>query len=82
MRVEQEGSDEMGGREDDPGDAGVPESDRQKSVGHVDEETDREGSGERSSCSKVLRSGGGRRIAGILATHLVQPRQMNAQGYL
>lgn len=41
MRVEQEGSDEMSSRESNPGDAGMSESDRQESVGHVDEKTDR-----------------------------------------
>jgi len=54
--VEQKGSDEMSSREDDPGDAGVPESDRQQSVGHVDEEADRQGGGEGSPDSKILRS--------------------------
>lgn len=77
MRVEQEGSDEMSSRENNPGDAGMPESDRQKSIGHVDEKTDRQGGSERSSGWKVPRFRGEWRIAGILATHFVQSRQMN-----
>lgn len=56
--VKQDGSNEMSGREDDPGDAGVPESDRQKSVGHVDEEAGRQSGGEGSTGSKILRPGG------------------------
>lgn len=49
----------MSGREDDPGDAGVPESDWQKSVGHVDEEADRQSGGEGSTGSKIFRPGEG-----------------------
>jgi len=80
--VEQEGSDEMSSREDDPSDAGVPESDRQQGVGHVDEEADRQGGGEWSPDSKVLRFRREWCIADIFATPLVQPRQMNAQSHL
>lgn len=71
----------MSGREDDPGDAGVPESDRQKSVGHVDEEAGRQSGGEGSTGSKILRPGGWR-IIGIVAACLVQVRQINTQGHL
>lgn len=72
----------MSGREDDPGDAGMPEPDRQKSVGHVDEEADRQSGGERSTSSRILRFREGRRVIGIVATCLVQARQMNTQGHL
>lgn len=78
--IEQEGSDEMSGREDNSGDAGMSESDRQKSVGHVDEKADCQGGGEGSPRSKVLRFIREWRI--VVATRFVQPRQMNAQGHL
>jgi len=80
--VKQKGSDEVSGREDDSCDAGVPESDRQKSVGHVDEEASRQSGGEGSTGSKILRPGEGRRIIGIVMACLVQACQMNTQGHL
>jgi len=80
VRVQEQSADEMSGREDDPGDAGVPEPDGQKSVGHVDEETDRQSGSERPSCLEVLRPV----IHGItgLSTRVVQPRQVHTQGDL
>lgn len=78
LRIEDQSSDEMNGRENDAGYAGVSESNRQKRVGHVNEETNYQSGGKRSAGPEMFLLFGGRGVA----AYLEQRRQVDAQSHL